>query len=242
MKTKRKSALLTGITLLVMAATAVFSFGYVHNTLVIPGNPETTVQNLKSNELLFIAEILGWHIILLCDIVVAWALYTFFKKENQKLSAVTAGFRIIYSVILGVGILHFIYILKILNGTFAIAPEIINQQVMFHLRSFESLWSFGLIIFGFHLLLLGLLAIKSKTIHHFWGILLVFAAVSYMVIHSSKILLPEFESQIKTIEMILSLPMAFSEVGFAFWLIIRGGKPKTIYRNIKINENRLTAI
>ena len=229
MITNRKFALLAGVALLVMAVTAAFSFGYAHNTLVIPGNPHATVQNLKSNELLFISEILGWHIILLCDILVAWALFHFFKNENRKLSVFASGLRFVYSAILGVAILNFIYILKIVNGNVEIAPEIADQEIMHFFKSFEIQWSFGLIIFGFHLLLLGLLAFKSKDIHRFWGILLIFAAVSYIIIHSVKFLLPEFESQIKFVENVLSLPMAFGEIGFAFWLIFRGGKPVVNY-------------
>jgi hypothetical protein len=100
-------------------------------------------------------------------------------------------------------------------------------------ESFETIWFFALIIFGFHLLALGILTHQSKNIHNFWGILLVFAAVCYAVIHSAKFLLPEFENQVAIAEMILSLPMAFGEVGFAFWLIIRGGKPRIVYRQTK---------
>jgi hypothetical protein len=233
MKTNRKSALTAGIALIIMAATAVFSFGYVHNTLVVPGNPETTAANLKSHAWLFRTEILGWHFILLCDVVVAWALYIFFKNENRKLSVLTAGLRFVYTAILGIAILNFIYILKILNGNFAMTQQTANEQIMSFLTSFETIWSFGLIIFGFHLLLLGFLTIKSKMIHHFWGIVLVFAAISYILIHSSKLFLPEFESQIQTAEMILSLPMAFGEIGFAFWLIFRGGKPRIVYSQTK---------
>lgn len=232
MITNRKSALMAGIVLIVMAVAAAFSFGYAHNTLVIPGNTEITIINLKSSPWLFRAEVLGWHFILLCDVVVAWALYNFFKNENRKLSALTAGLRFGYSAILGIAILNFIYILKIMNGNVGLTQKMANQQVMSSLKSFETIWSFGLIIFGFHLLVLGALALKSKYIHNFWGIVLVFAAVSYIVIHSANFLFPEFENQIKTAEMILSLPMAFSEIGFAFWLVIRGGKPKTIYKSV----------
>ena len=230
MKTERKFALIAGITLIFMAVAAIFTYGYIHNTLVVSGNPGITVANLKANGGLFQTEILGWHAILLCDVIVAWALFHFFKNENRKLSAITAGLRFVYTAILGVSIMNFIYILKIVNGNITITSESANQQIMAHFESFETLWSFGLIIFGFHLLLLGVLALQSERIQNFWGIVLVFAAVSYMVIHTSKLLLPEFESQVKTVETMLSLPMAFGEVGFAFWLIIRGGKPRTVFR------------
>lgn len=231
--TNRKSALIAGITIIIMALTAAITYGYIHNILVISDNMETTVSNLKTNRLLFIAEIAGWHFILLCDVVVALALYIFFKNKNRKLSILTAGLRIVYASILGIAIFYLMNILKIMNGNIEIAKELANEQIVFFLRSFESIWSFGLIIFGFHLFLLGILALKTKTTHNFWGIVLVFAAVSYILIHSTKLFLPEFESQIKTIETMLSLPMAFGEIGFAFWLIIRGGKSRILYRQAK---------
>jgi len=239
MITERKSALIAGSTLVIMAVVAIFTYGYIHNTLVVPGEPVVTFNNLKSNGGLLRTEVLGWHFILLCDVIVAWALFQFFKNENRKLSAVTAGLRFVYTAILGVAILNFIYILKIVNGNMTITSESANQQVMAHFESFESLWSFGLIIFGFHLFLLGAMALQSNRIHNFWGIVLVFAAVSYTVVHSSKLLFPEFESQVKTVENMLSFPMAFGEVGFAIWLIIRGGKPRTVFRR---DESELKAL
>ena len=231
MISKRKSALIAGITLVVMAVIAAFTYGYVHNTLVVPGNPEATAAGLKNNEWLFRIETFGWHFILLCDVVVAWALYVFFRSENKGLSLFTAALRIVFVFIFGVAIFNLVFVLKIMNGNVNEA-QISAIQIMNYVESFENIWSFALIIFGFHLLSLGFLAIRSKIIHNVWGIFLVFAAVSYSIIHSAKFLFPEFESQIATAEMVLSLPMAFGEIGFAFWLIVRGGKPKIVYKTI----------
>ena len=228
MNTNRKSALITGFALIIMAVVAGFTFGYIHNTLVVAGNPVATASNIKSSALLFRAEIAGWLIILILDVVATLALYIFFKNENRKLSALAAGFRLVYSAILGIAIINLVKMLNIPGNA-----ETVNNQILFHLKSFDTAWSFGLIIFGFHLLLLGILVLQSKNIHNLWGILLVFAAVSYVFIHSAKFLIPEFENQIATAEMIFSLPMAFGEIGFAFWLIVRGGKSRIVYRQTK---------
>ena len=229
MKENRKSALIAGIALIIMAVAAGFAFGYAHNLLVLPENSEATLNNLQSSKTLFVTEIIGWVLILLCDIVVSFALYFFFKNENQKLALNTAIVRLIYSAILGVAIFYLGQILNLLHG----ASDTANA-VMVKLESFNTYWSFGLIIFGIHLSLLGALALKSKLIHNFWGVLLIFAGISYSLIHSARFLFPEFENQIKTLEIILSLPMAFGEVGFAFWLIIRGGKSRTVFRNTNV--------
>ena len=240
MITIRKSAIIGGLSILFVAVAAAFTFGYVHNTLVIPGNPENTVRNINASGLLFKAEILGWALILSGDVIVAWALYIFFKNDNPDISFHAAGLRTIYAAILGVAIFNLIRILHILDSATTANAEIAMQKVMLYLNSFEKTWSFGLIIFGFHLLLLGFLALQSKATPSSWGVLLVIAALSYITIHSSKIGFPEFDGPIKTAEKVLSLPMAFGEIGFAFWLIFRGGKPKTISRPMKIGEDNQT--
>ncbi len=206
-----------------MAVAAGFAFGYAHNLLVIPENPEATLSNLQSSKILFATEIIGWALILLCDIVVSLALYFFFKNENRKLSLYTAAARLLYSAILGVAILYLIHILNLPDDSTNFTSEVMSK-----LGSFKTTWSFGLIIFGIHLFLLGLLVIKSKFIHNVWGILLIFAGISYSFIHASNFLFPDFESRIKMVETILSLPIAVAEIGFAIWLIIRGGKPNTL--------------
>ncbi len=213
-----------------MAVVAALTYGYIHNSLVVPGDAETTVENIRSNGLLFHIEVIGWFFILLLDVIVAWALYLFFKNENQNLSFIMAGLRVVFTIIFAVAIFSLIPVLRIANGNIAVVQEIIGKQIMNDLESFEKVWSFSLIIFGFHLFALGILVFRSKYIHNFWGIVLVFVAVSYVLIHSAKFLSPESENLINITEMVLMLPMTFGEVGFAFWLIIWGVKPKTIYK------------
>ena len=225
MTTTRKPALIAGISLMVMAIAAGLSFGYIHSSLVIPTDAEVTVNNLKESKALFRIEVFGWILILVCDIAVALALYFFFKNENRELSFFTAAARLVYSAILGFAIFFLVQILNLLGGT-----ADITGAVMSKLNAFKTAWSYGLIIFGIHLVLLGLLVLQSKLIHNFWGILLIFAGISYSFIHVSNFLFLDFETQIKAIEAILSLPMAVAEIGFAFWLIIRGGKPRTLFQ------------
>ncbi len=223
MKTKRKAAMAAGVALIVMSVAAAFAYGYVHNTLFIAENPQESFTNLQSNAMLFGAEIITWLLILLCDLVVALALYFFFKKVNERLSAATALVRIFYSAILGFAI----YFLSLIFG------ETNVDRIMFLLHNFENTWSIGLILFGLHLFMLGLLVIQSKSVPDLWGILLLFAAVSYSFVHSSKLFFPEFDAVITTVEMVLSIPMAVAEIGFAIWLLLKGGKEKTVYQSPK---------
>lgn len=60
-----------GISLIVMAVAAALSYGYIHGSLVIGGDNAATVSNLQASSLLFRAEILGWVLIIACDIIAA---------------------------------------------------------------------------------------------------------------------------------------------------------------------------
>ncbi|AEV31311.1 hypothetical protein Oweho_0289 [Owenweeksia hongkongensis DSM 17368] len=210
-------AIIAGASLLLMAITAGFSFGYAHSKIVLLDDANTTLQNLIISKGLFQAEILGWCLILVLDVIVAWALYYFFKSVNKSISALTAWIRIIYSIILGMAIGQLMTICKLLEET----SEGTAQIVMEHIQSFENIWTLGLIVFGFHLIGLGYLALKSKL--RFWGVLLIVAGFSYSLVCTLK-QFQSLESLAANLEMILSIPMTVGELGFAVWLLVRGKK------------------
>ncbi|MBW5446124.1 DUF4386 family protein [Cohnella sp. CFH 77786] len=227
----RKTALTAGISLLIMALAAFFSYGFAHGNLVVQGDGHATFDNIRSSGVLFKAEILGWLIILICDIVVAWALYLFLKPIHPSLSLLGAWLRLIYAVILAMALLNLIMVSLLSDGKAFVAPVFaisqIQAQAMLFLETFESAWSMGLIFFGGHLLIVGYLAIKSNGIPKVIGILLLMAAIGYMAIHLCKTLLPEYSGLIRILEAVFMAPMIAGELGFGLWLLFRGKKVST---------------
>ena len=223
----RKYAITAGLSLLVMAAAAAFSYGYVFGELVSVGDPKATFQTIKMSATLFKSGIAGWGIIFVTDIMVAIALYKFLKRVNPLGSFLVALIRIAYAGILCLSIYHLFAVLPIIQ-----IPMTTNsvQTVQMHLESFERVWSAGLILFGLHLIGLGILVWLSDFIPRIWAILLIFAGLCYFGIHAAKVLLPEYIEHIEHIEMILGGPMAIGEIGFAVWLLVRGGKTKYLQR------------
>lgn len=221
---KRTISLIAGISLLIMAVAAGFSYGYVHNTLIHMDDPIATLFNLTNSAGLFKMELAGWLMIFLTDVLVAWALYIFLKEANKNLALLMAWLRLAYTVFLGVAIANLINVLNLVETKYSMNQEILIQLIMNHLNSFESLWSNGLIVFGFHLLLLGFLTYISGFVPKFWSILLSVAGISYIFIHGSKFVNLNYANQLDTIEMILGIPMSLAEIGLAIWLLIRGGK------------------
>ena len=50
---------------------------------IVPGDAETTVNNIMASESLFRTYIASWIIVLAFDALVAWALYIFLKPVNK---------------------------------------------------------------------------------------------------------------------------------------------------------------
>lgn len=170
----RKSSLTTGLSLIIMAFAAFFSYSLVLGSLVVQGDASTTLNNIMSSNAFFNAGILGWLIILICDIVVAWGFCIFLRPLNKDLSLLGAWLRLIYTSILGISILSLIILSIVTNSQDYFSLFETNQLqaiVMILLETFETTWSVGLIIFGGHLMIVGYLAFKSDTIpvdlHHF---------------------------------------------------------------------------
>lgn len=224
---QRKSALAAGTSLIIMALVAFFSYGYVHGSLVVQGDTSATFNNIMSSNMLFKAEIFGWVIILITDIVVAWAFYIFLEPINKSLSLLGAWLRLTYSAILGIAIMNLIFVLLLSKGTDYLSVFKIDQLqalMMLFFEAFESIWSIGLIIFGGHLMIVGYIALKSDSIPKVIGILLLLASIGYIVIHLCKTFLPQYDRVISILNIVFMVPMIAGELGFGIWLLLRGGK------------------
>lgn len=219
---RKKMAQTAGWSLIIMALAAGFAYGYVYNGQVVPNDPATTFRQIQAGLPVFRAGIGAWVLIFLCDVVVALALYGYFKSVHQQISLLTAAIRLVYTAVLGWAISQLIIVTQLIKPVAGTISEDLAQQVLSHLENFERIWSAGLIIFGLHLVGLGYLAFRSRLVPRVWGVLLVFAGICYTFLHGCRLLPINFD--VATLEMALSLPMAVAELGLAIWLLRSGRK------------------
>lgn len=219
--TNRKYALIAGISLILMAIVAGYAFGYVHNNLVVADDPATTFTKLKNSRFLFGTGVIGWLVIFIMDLLVAWSLYKYFASVQQTTSLYTGLIRGVYSLVLGFAIIQLVVAWQLLNDSNATA-----ELLMEKLDHFETYWSLGLILFGLHLVGLGYLSLKSKEVPKWLGWLLYFAGVCYTMINGAKATMPNAAAEIAQVEIALSAPMAVAEIGLAIWLTRKGGRKK----------------
>jgi hypothetical protein len=215
---KRTFARLTGYSLIAMALAAGFSFGYVFPKIFNESQLDLAQTNIAQNIKLYNWMLIGLVIVLLLDILVSYTFYKYFKNDNKKLALLSSIFRILYSLLFGIAI---IYLSKNIGQNN-------NATVITHYNLFQLIWFIGLIVFGFHLLMVGILMKLHKLIPRIMWYLMLIAGVSYILIHVLKIVFPELSEFSNLLNMILGLPMALAELSLAVWLIARGGKIKKI--------------
>lgn len=222
----RQAALIGGISILIMAIVAGFAYGFVLQSLIVPDNATLTANNIKSSMMLFRVGISGFLVVLICDVLAAWALHVFLKQVNEHLSLLAAWFRLVYSAILGVALLNFTFVVLLLNdanGLSVFETSQLNALATFFLKGFNNIWSIGLVVFGCHLYVLGYLVFKSGYIPKIFGVLLIIASLCYIINNFANLLVNNYEKYKATVELFFSLPMIAGELGFGLWLLFKGG-------------------
>jgi hypothetical protein len=192
---QRTAALAAGVGLVLMLFFAMFGTFFVLDSLVIPGDAATTVENIMNNEQLFRMGIASIIIVIILDVIVAWGLYVFLRPVNWSLSLFGGWFRLVYSAIFFVALIDLVNALGLLtdsNSTLLFAADQIPSQVMLSLNAFYAGWDAGLVIFGLHLVIVGYLVLTSGNMPRVLGLLVIIAGLGYTIDTFSALLLPGF--------------------------------------------------
>ena len=217
----RNAAIVSGVALLVMVGTALFSEMYAYPKLIFPGDLNKTIYSLSNQKWLFVACIFGYLITFILDIVVAWGLYILLKPVHAELSLLASWFRIIYSIIAFIAVLNLVGVYRMLHYSFIfdVAKESFNFQVTQYLNGFKFEWYFAIFFFSLHLILLGILIIKSSYIPKILGILLIITGLGYSLTTLKPFLFPNTNIDFASFTF-------YGELVFMIWLLIRGWKIK----------------
>ncbi len=216
------AAKIAGISYLVIFVLGIFANFFIFENLIVPGNAETTANNILANELLFRSGIVTWLIVLICDVLIAWALYIFLKPVSKSISLLASLFRLVYCSIFAITQLNLLISLQLLIG--ADYLKVFNTEQL-HALAFQFLKGFsygfliGLVFFGIHLLVIGYLIFKSGFIPKILGVLLVLSAFGYLADSFANFLLSNY-TDYKTIFLLLvAVPGIIGELSFTLWLL-----------------------
>lgn len=218
----RAAAAVAGLGLLVMAVLAGLSFA-AFESLVVPADAATTARNIVDHELLFRSLICGFLIVVVLDVVVAWALYVFLGPAGRSLALLAAWFRVVYAAVFAAALSNLFVAVRLPAGAYSLQAFTTGQsnaQVMVSVNAFNDGWDAALVLFGLHLLLLGYLIFKSGYVSRAIGILVMVASAGYLIDSFGGFLSAGYDANIAVFTF-------FGEVvlmGWLLWKAVRPGK------------------
>ncbi|AAM05729.1 TPA: DUF4386 domain-containing protein [Methanosarcina acetivorans] len=223
----RQAAIVAGFGYLIIFLLGIIANFFVLQNLIVPEDAAATVNNIMANEWQFRLGILGFIIMVIFDVVVAWALYVLLKPVNRSLSLLAAWFRLVNATIFGIALYNLFSVLQLLGDANYLAVFEISQlqtQVMLFLSAFNYTWLIGLIFFGFHLFVLGYLILRSGCIPGILGVLLMIASLGYLIDSFANFLLPDYADYETIFMLIVVVPGVIGELSLTLWLLLKGAK------------------
>lgn len=222
MKSKKNIARMAGFLYLLLALVGPFSLIYVPGTLIVPGDAATTASNITASEGLFRMGLVGEAVIFLVEVTLVVLLYVLLKSVSETLSLVAAFSRLSMAVVQGVNVLIGFAVLLLLSGA-GYLTVFDTEQLHALALLFLDLRSAGAFVweafFGFHLLVLGYLFLKSGYIPRILGGMVVIASFGYLIHSVGNFLFPDYQALFEWIVFALAV---VPEVSLTLWLLIRG--------------------
>ena len=211
----RRSSTTAGVALLLMAVLSGFGYYVAVQRHVVEHNAVKTAANLASSETMFRLGIAALLIVAALDIVVAWGLFRVFEPVSSSLSMLTAWFRLAYAAIFVVAIAQLAGVLRLLPDVGHAGQNGLPAQVLAGVHAYVDIWNAGLVLFGVHLVLLGVLVRKAVYAPTILGVLLVIAGLGYAVTGLDGVMFPRSATNVAAYTFI-------GEVVLIFWLLLRG--------------------
>ena len=216
----KKTARIAGLLTLMIVVFAPFSMLYVPSVLIVPGDAATTANNIIASEGLFRLSMVSDSVVFLIEIVLTVLLYVLLKPVSKTLSLVAAFARLAMTVIQGINLFNYFFVLLLLSGAGYVtvfAPDQLQALVLLFLNAHQSVVLIWGLFFSLHLLVLGYLVYQSGYIPKLLGILLIIASLSYLTQSFGNILLPKYEELFASVGF-----LSIIEVAFPVWLLIKG--------------------
>lgn len=220
-------ARIAGIGILITGAIAIFANIFVMGGLIIPDDAAATATNISDNDLLFRFGILGFLMVFLLDLVIAWALYILMKQLNKSVALLATFFRLVYSASSSAALFHFLNISQLVNDADSLGiteSDQVNIEMMLSINAVNNAWSMGLVFFAVHLFVLGYLIVKSGFIPKVLGVLLMLAGLGYFIDNITWVLLSDYAASMAALALLALVLDMIAELAFAIWLLVRGRK------------------
>jgi Domain of unknown function (DUF4386) len=212
-----------GLFYLIIIVLGISSEVFIRGTLIVTGDAMATATQIQASEGLFRMGLVADAVMLLSDVAIAVLFYVLLKPVNKTLALTAAAFRLTQASILGFNLLNYYAALMLLKGVGyarGFETDQLHALVMLFLDLHSHGYDLGLIFFGFSILILGYLVVKSDFFPGLLGYGLMAAAIVYLTGSFTRFLFPDYVSLIAPIYVV---PLV-AELSFCVWLLVKGVK------------------
>ena len=219
----RTYARIGGWLYLFIIAAGLFAEVFVRSNLIVSGDAAATAHNILASERLWRIGFAGEVFMLVCDVALALIFYVLLRPVSRSLALLAAFFRLVWVAIYGVnGLTHYAALLLLGGADYlkAFAPHQLEALALLSLKLHLYGYDIGLVFFGFHCFVLGYLIFRSGYFPKFLGVLLIIAALCYVVNSFAAFVAPAFAPMM--FGGLILLPAALAEYSLCLWLIVRG--------------------
>jgi hypothetical protein len=200
---RRRAALVAGGGLLAMAAVAVPA-----NAVLQP----LTDARLADGEAPARLAVLGFLAVVVLDIVVAWGLAGFLRRDTPSLATLAGWLRVGYAGMLGAAVIRLGEGLRAEDPTLAFAG----------VRGFDEGWRLALLVFGVHLVVVGIALLRTTGVPRWLAVGVVLAGLAYVVDTVVRTMLADPSSAGMALTVVVAVLATLGELGLAVWLLVRG--------------------
>ncbi len=197
------------------------NFGVLEG-LLVRGDAAATLANITAHETGFRLAIAALFLVLFADLIVAWAFYVLFSPLAPKLTGLTLLFRVAYTI----SHIPFVVLLVIAlraatsDASLFAAPDVAVYELI---RTHSAGFTYTLLFFGVHLVLLGVLALKTRGLPAILAVLITLAGVGYLVDGFGILLVPDLFAAIPLLGVfVVIVPALLGEGLLTLYLLIRG--------------------
>ena len=218
---------LSGIAYLLIFITGIYANFAVLEPLVVWEDPEQTFQNLSENSGTFQRAVWAFALMLAFDFLLVWGLYRLLEHAGRKTSMAAAALRFVNVVFFVIAWWNLAGVRALLGplpeGTAAPASEVMDL-----LGRFDRIWLAGLVFFGFHLLVLSRLVLKSPIVPRFIGLLLALAGIGYVIDSCAQWGLPNYADFETVFALVVIVPGVVGELSLTFFLLFFARRFETV--------------
>lgn len=211
-----------GFLYLIVIVAGLFAEAFVRSNLVVGHDAAATARNILASESLFrfglSVELFG----LACDAAIAVILYELLRPVHRGLALLAAFLRIANGAIFGLTAVCQVAALRLLEGGDTLGSfttDQLQELALLAMKLHGDGYAIALVFFGFSLVALGYLLVRSGYFPRWLGVLACIAGLGYVINSFVRFLAPGIAAQLGPA---LLLPGFVAEVSLCLWLIVKG--------------------